>query len=83
MPLAACSSRALIAVVLGLVFALGVLRPAVDVPSVRTLLPELRAVAGVPCLVLARQVAEAHGGTLSLQNRTGHTGCIARLTIPT
>ena len=33
-------------------------------------------------LVLARQVAEAHGGTLSLQNRTGHTGCIARLTIP-
>ena len=45
-------ARALIAVVLGLVFALGVLRPAVDVPSVRTLLPELRAVAGVPCLVI-------------------------------
>jgi nitrogen fixation/metabolism regulation signal transduction histidine kinase len=34
-------------------------------------------------LVLARQVAEAHGGTLSLQNRIGHSGCIARLTIPT
>jgi nitrogen fixation/metabolism regulation signal transduction histidine kinase len=34
-------------------------------------------------LVLARQVAEAHGGTLSLQNRAGHTGCIARLTVPT
>jgi len=34
-------------------------------------------------LVLARQVAEAHGGTLSLQNRQDHTGCIARLTIPT
>jgi two-component system nitrogen regulation sensor histidine kinase NtrY len=33
-------------------------------------------------LVLARQVAEAHGGTLSLQNRSGHSGCIARLTIP-
>ena len=45
-------ARALVAVVLGLVFALGVLRPAVDVPSVRTLLPELRAVAGVPCLVI-------------------------------
>jgi hypothetical protein len=45
-------SRALIAVVLGLVFALSVLRPVVDVPSVRTLLPELRAVAGVPCLVI-------------------------------
>lgn len=34
-------------------------------------------------LVLARQVAEAHGGTLSLQNRIGHSGCIARLTVPT
>lgn len=34
-------------------------------------------------LVLARQVAEAHGGTLSLANRHGHSGCIARLTIPT
>lgn len=45
-------TRALIAVVLGLLFALSVLRPAVDVPSVRTLVPELRAVAGVPCLVI-------------------------------
>lgn len=45
-------ARALIAVVLGLVFALSVLRPVVDVPSVRTLLPELRALAGVPCLVI-------------------------------
>ncbi len=33
-------------------------------------------------LVLARQVAEGHGGTLSLQNRDRHSGCIARLTIP-
>jgi signal transduction histidine kinase len=33
-------------------------------------------------LVLARQVAEGHGGTLSLQNRPDHTGCIARLVIP-
>jgi two-component system, NtrC family, nitrogen regulation sensor histidine kinase NtrY len=34
-------------------------------------------------LVLARQVAEAHGGTLSLKNRDGASGCIARLEIPT
>jgi len=34
-------------------------------------------------LVLARQVAEAHGGTLSLKNRDGTPGCIARLVIPT
>lgn len=34
-------------------------------------------------LVLARQVAEAHGGTLSLENREHTSGCIARLTIPT
>jgi signal transduction histidine kinase len=34
-------------------------------------------------LVLARQVAEAHGGTLTLKNRDGTPGCIARLVIPT
>jgi nitrogen fixation/metabolism regulation signal transduction histidine kinase len=34
-------------------------------------------------LVLARQVAEAHGGSLSLQNRRDRTGCIAQLTVPT
>jgi len=33
-------------------------------------------------LVLARQVAEGHGGTLSLQNRAGRSGCLARLVIP-
>ena len=33
-------------------------------------------------LVLARQVAEAHGGSLTLQNRTDRSGCIARMTIP-
>jgi nitrogen fixation/metabolism regulation signal transduction histidine kinase len=33
-------------------------------------------------LVLARQVAEAHGGTLTLQNRVGASGCLARLVIP-
>lgn len=33
-------------------------------------------------LVLARQVAEAHGGTLTLGNRDGGTGCLARLVIP-
>lgn len=45
-------SRALIAAAVGLVIALFLLRPVVDVPSVRTLLPELRALAGVPCLVI-------------------------------
>ncbi len=34
-------------------------------------------------LVLARQVAEAHGGTLTLGNRDDATGCLARLVIPT
>jgi two-component system nitrogen regulation sensor histidine kinase NtrY len=34
-------------------------------------------------LVLARQVAEAHGGTLTLRNRDGVSGCLARLVIPT
>jgi two-component system nitrogen regulation sensor histidine kinase NtrY len=33
-------------------------------------------------LVLSRQIAEAHGGTLTLENRQGHRGCIARLRIP-
>jgi nitrogen fixation/metabolism regulation signal transduction histidine kinase len=34
-------------------------------------------------LVLARQVAEAHGGTLTLKNRDDRSGCLARLVIPT
>jgi nitrogen fixation/metabolism regulation signal transduction histidine kinase len=33
-------------------------------------------------LVLCRQIAEAHGGTLTLTNRTDTSGCEARLTIP-
>lgn len=33
-------------------------------------------------LVLCRQIAEAHGGTLSLKNRTDQQGCIATLTLP-
>jgi two-component system, NtrC family, nitrogen regulation sensor histidine kinase NtrY len=33
-------------------------------------------------LVLSRQIAEAHGGTLLLHNRTGARGCEARLRIP-
>lgn len=45
-------TRACIAAALGLVFALALLRPVVDVPSLRTLLPELRAVAGIPCLAI-------------------------------
>ena len=45
-------TRAFIAVAVGLVVALSMLRPVVTVPSVRTLSPELRALAGVPCLVI-------------------------------
>ncbi|WP_394844242.1 ATP-binding protein [Pendulispora brunnea] len=33
-------------------------------------------------LVLARQIAEGHGGTLGLEPREGHRGCVARLRIP-
>ena len=33
-------------------------------------------------LVLSRQIAEAHGGTLVLENRTDRTGCVARLSLP-
>jgi len=33
-------------------------------------------------LVLSRQIAEAHGGTLTLRNRTDRRGCEARLQLP-
>ena len=33
-------------------------------------------------LVLCRQIAEAHGGTLALENRTGRRGCEALLRLP-
>jgi len=33
-------------------------------------------------LALSRQIAEAHGGTLSLENRRGARGCEARLRLP-
>jgi PAS domain S-box-containing protein len=33
-------------------------------------------------LVLSRQIAEAHGGALSLENRESAHGCIARLRLP-
>ena len=33
-------------------------------------------------LVLSRQIAEAHGGTLTLENRVDRSGCIARLRLP-
>jgi nitrogen fixation/metabolism regulation signal transduction histidine kinase len=33
-------------------------------------------------LVLSRQIAEAHGGTLTVRNRPGDAGCEARLILP-
>jgi PAS domain S-box-containing protein len=33
-------------------------------------------------LVLSRQIAEAHGGTLVLENRADARGCVARLRVP-
>ena len=33
-------------------------------------------------LVLSRQIAEAHGGTLTLQNASDGPGCEARLMLP-
>ena len=33
-------------------------------------------------LVLCRQIAENHGGSLTLENRTDGTGCIARMRLP-
>ena len=33
-------------------------------------------------LVLSRQIAEAHGGSLTLENRTDGRGCVARLRLP-
>jgi nitrogen fixation/metabolism regulation signal transduction histidine kinase len=33
-------------------------------------------------LVLCRQIAENHGGVLTLENRAGATGCIARMRLP-
>jgi two-component system, NtrC family, nitrogen regulation sensor histidine kinase NtrY len=33
-------------------------------------------------LVLSRQIAEAHGGVLALENRPDRIGCVARLRIP-
>lgn len=33
-------------------------------------------------LVLSRQIAEAHGGSLTLENREGGIGCLARLRLP-
>ena len=33
-------------------------------------------------LVLSRQIAETHGGTLTLENRADRTGCVALLRLP-
>ena len=33
-------------------------------------------------LVLSRRIAEAHGGTLTLENRQGGSGCLAKLSLP-
>jgi len=31
---------------------------------------------------LSRQIAESHGGSLKLENRTDRQGCMARLRLP-
>jgi nitrogen fixation/metabolism regulation signal transduction histidine kinase len=33
-------------------------------------------------LVLSRQIAEAHGGSLELSNRSGERGCVVRVSLP-
>jgi nitrogen fixation/metabolism regulation signal transduction histidine kinase len=33
-------------------------------------------------LVLSRQIAEAHGGSLELENRPDRQGCLVRITLP-
>ena len=33
-------------------------------------------------LILCRQIAESHGGSLTLENRVSPTGCVARLRLP-
>ena len=33
-------------------------------------------------LALSRQIAEGHGGSLSLENRPQGSGCVARLALP-
>ena len=33
-------------------------------------------------LALSRQIAEAHGGSVSLENRAGAKGCEARICLP-
>jgi signal transduction histidine kinase len=33
-------------------------------------------------LVLSRQIAEAHGGSLELQNRATERGCIVKIMLP-
>ena len=33
-------------------------------------------------LALSRQIAEAHGGTLALENRSDRSGCVATLSLP-
>ena len=45
-------TRAFIAVAIGLLLAIWVLRPICANPNVRTALPELRALSGVPTLVI-------------------------------
>ena len=33
-------------------------------------------------LALCRQIADAHGGTVGLENRRDRTGCVARVRLP-
>jgi signal transduction histidine kinase len=33
-------------------------------------------------LVLSREIVENHGGAISLENRVGARGCVARIALP-
>jgi len=55
---------------------------ALHVPFLRRAHPDPEPQGSGIGLVLSRQIAEAHGGTLRLENRPEGAGCRARLRLP-